>query len=443
MTLKNLFCTRVLSNGCAIFFGFLAAQRIWLQPLDSYICLVFVCLAALAFVRKEIAEAISFIVLALFAVVDNGAQVYHETPSVIRYVIYAFSLSLLVATSSFVVYLPNLYRFLALLFSVCLAGLFTFVSQSVVFDGLAAQRDVFVLGLLGLLCFRQVKCSYEPKIIFWGLLGYLFSEVLNGVLFFSVAKFAYLSFSSTKSLIIYPFVFAIVHRVHWSLVFSLAVATVYVLTLYNSRMIILSAMILFLLVLLRDAKIVRLVGLLVVIGLPVLLAGEAIAKYFDIDSLNWMQFRAVAAVTLIAESGSIVEALSALDPVRVAEHEMFLNRAWPSILFGSGLGSGLSDNANLLNFVHVTQSAFSATELQTSQYFNLHDFWIDFGLRFGLIPVAYVIYCVAIRETACRGNWLGVVYGVLLVNSTFATTGILLTIVLWRMRHETVENEFY
>ncbi len=78
------------------------------------------------------------------------------------------------------------------------------------------------------------------------------------------------------------------------------------------------------------------------------------------------------------------------------------------------------------------QFAFTAVELSTSKYFNFHDFWIDFGLRFGLITIIYLTYKLTVFNMLKGKLWLGVLFGLLLLNTTFATSGILLTALIVR-----------
>ena len=81
------------------------------------------------------------------------------------------------------------------------------------------------------------------------------------------------------------------------------------------------------------------------------------------------------------ENASIYEIFKVLDPVRYAEHQIFFSRNLIEILFGNGLGAGIADIEGYLGFVNYYQSAFSQEEINTNIYFNLHDFWIDYGSK--------------------------------------------------------------
>ena len=68
------------------------------------------------------------------------------------------------------------------------------------------------------------------------------------------------------------------------------------------------------------------------------------------------------------------------------------DRSLLSILLSDGLASGLYDPNGLMNMVSYDDTSFSQIEIDSSTYYNLHDFVTDFGLRFGLIPVVVIIY---------------------------------------------------
>jgi hypothetical protein len=103
------------------------------------------------------------------------------------------------------------------------------------------------------------------------------------------------------------------------------------------------------------------------------------------------------------------------------------------LLFGSGLGSGLVDSLGVLSYVPIdAQYAFTAEEIAAGVFFNLHDFWIDFGLRFGLVSVGAIFYLVVLRQMRSGRFAVGVWFGLLLLNTTFATSGLLLMAVMYR-----------
>jgi len=128
-------------------------------------------------------------------------------------------------------------------------------------------------------------------------------------------------------------------------------------------------------------------------------------------------------------AGGMLEFLRVLDPVRYVEHEMFFQRPLLEMPFGSGLGSGLIDTAGQLSFVQPNTGAFSDEELLAAKYFRLHDPWIYFGLRLGLVFVV-IAYAHFIRATLNRKRDIVVLggFGLILFNAaTFSISGLLMT----------------
>src|SRR5262245_48211791 len=74
---------KLVLYGCAI----IGAQRILLQPLDAYVCVIMAGLAVFYFPRDR-RMANTALLLSVFLSVDNGALVYAETPGPIRYLLY-------------------------------------------------------------------------------------------------------------------------------------------------------------------------------------------------------------------------------------------------------------------------------------------------------------------------------------------------------------------
>ena len=85
-----------------------------------------------------------------------------------------------------------------------------------------------------------------------------------------------------------------------------------------------------------------------------------------------------------------------------------------------------------LGFVNFYQSAFSQEEINTNIFFNLHDYWTDYGLRFGLIAVIAIIFFVSIRPMLNGEYFIGIFLGVLLICTTYSGSGILILILLIR-----------
>jgi hypothetical protein len=134
-------------------------------------------------------------------------------------------------------------------------------------------------------------------------------------------------------------------------------------------------------------------------------------------------------LNLINAIGSldILSALKSLDIVRFTENQLFFSRPMFEVIFGSGLGSGIVDTQGLLGFVEYNDTAYSVEELNNSVYFGLHDYWTDLGLRFGFITAVYILYLVSIKQMLIGRLVCGILFGLLLLNTFFATTGLIFT----------------
>jgi hypothetical protein len=150
----------------------------------------------------------------------------------------------------------------------------------------------------------------------------------------------------------------------------------------------------------------------------------------ELDAFN--QFKAFGFITQILLNTNGFEILRILDPVRFNEHIMFFDRNLFLILFGQGLGSGVYDMEHLLEFVHFQSSAFSADEIRSGIFFNFHDIWIDVGFRFGLIFVFFIMYKLILKNILNRNYGAAIFFGLLLINTSFSTTGIILTSLIIR-----------
>jgi len=137
----------------------------------------------------------------------------------------------------------------------------------------------------------------------------------------------------------------------------------------------------------------------------------------------------------------ILEIAKILDAVRYAEHQIFFSRSIPEILFGNGLGSGIYDINSYLGFVNYWQSAFSQEEIQSNYFYNLHDYWIDFGLRFGLLSVLIVLYLVSIGQMLKGNIFYGIMMGCLLINVTYSGSGIILVALMHKFYRHNFEQQ--
>ena len=260
------------------------------------------------------------------------------------------------------------------------------------------RNDILIAVLAGLvLC--QSKRSIEKKDIDIDLLNkamtvYLFCEVGNILFFFVKADGFYLSYNSTKSFLVLPAIYCLIHgKLGKALVYI--PITLMVLVAYGTRMIAVMFFVVLLVCLFSQATRRSRNYLLVAIffGFSVLAVDSGLIA-MDSNRIS-------ATLSSLIESGVKLD-LRTLDPVRYDENQLFFSRNIVEILFGSGLGAGLPDLENLMSYVTYDQSAFSREELDTNIYHGLHDVWTDVGLRFGLLMVVGLFIAVAIHLKSAK-----------------------------------------
>jgi len=404
----------------------LGAQRFTLEAVSVNACLFALVLAIGTW--KDIALRNTLLILAIFLSVDNGAGIYAETIWPIRYAIYvALVLSTL---TGFKISIP---RVLAASFLLSLPILISVVNMEAV-DGDIYFRDIQIAVLI-LLIFSKDSTSrpfgLDVKLLVISLSVFLMAELANVALFFSIQEYQYLNFDSTKSLIVLPaFYFLAKREIKLSFVFLLV--SLLVIFNYGTRMLTLVFLVTYLpyAVLILSSKktgIIKFVFTMIIVV-------AALALIFQHMEL----FAGLKAITFLFPSnneGGFLDIIRALDPVRYFEHVMFLNRSYLEIFFGNGFGSGLAAINNEMYFVSPYATAFSSQELSYDVYYNLHDTWIDAGLRFGLVSVFLVYILCAKRAFSSSSNepyyWLALI--VLLTCASFSTAGIILIYMLWQL----------
>jgi hypothetical protein len=413
--------------------GFLAVQRFAIPPWNTYICLLPFFVFLYGAVIKNSTMSITSILLALTLSVDNGGGAYGETPTTIRYIIYVSILYTLLCFSQ-----PNIKR--AALILVCslivgvLLGMFSnILRMDPVFSLDSLRRDVQVLVVLVILLLGRRHALMDLSIVFYGGLGYLVGEITNIAFFYELGR-DYLSYDSLKVFIFFPLIYAMLTGKSRVLVLFLAILTLVIVFNYGARMILVSSFFLFLLAYLTNyfhCRVRDVFVLLAFVTMLFLLANsEHLAANEWLMSMKPSAF-IVAAVNMSYTMG-FMELVEIMDPIRFGEHVIFFDRPFIEIVFGSGLGSGIYDGKGVLDFVTYDQTAFSEGEILSSSYFNFHDFWIDFGLRFGLLPVFILLYIVTFDAMKKIHPFFGVFLGLLLINTTFSMSGVLLTAFFYR-----------
>lgn len=399
--------------------SFLAAQRFLLSPFDTFICLVPFVLSFF-YINNTILRN-SLLIFSLFVSVDNAAEDLAISNSLIRYAIYLYSIYILYRSSHFDP--KKILAFVVLL---------TFYLILTVFNILSIDLETLFRDILILLLSFPILCSYSNENHFaidFELLGmllavYLLSEILNlflrPLLGFNSAD--YLSYSSTKSFIVFPSIYYLYKR-NFKIAIPILLATLAVLIAYTTRMIILT----------YTATLVLILATIIRLNLKYILLYFSIfiffVLFFKLSNIEFEGFKATGVFIQFFAEGSLFEKFLIIDPVRYYETKLFFDRNAFSVLFGDGFGSGLIDLKNELFFVSPTDSAFSPKELMQRKYYNLHDTWIDLGLRFGFLSIL-VLYALIFKFLFFRKNInvqiLSAVLIVLFSCATYSTQGLIL-----------------
>ena len=240
-----------------------------------------------------------------------------------------------------------------------------------------------------------------------------------------------MSYSSTKFFLIFPALFCFV-RGYFILGIILTGATLTVLVGYGGRYVFLYFVLAVLYFFVR--RVGALKALLITAGLflsAISLSLDDFGGFFD-------KYKALSALTLIYDMG--LNAFYYMDPVRFYESQIFFQQAMPNLVLGNGFGSGLVDTKNLLSFVSVEDTAFSQHELESRHFYNFHDIWVDWGVRFGLAPFLLVFIYLLSRVRRCTGEQkvLKVVGLVGLISSFYGTGPLLISTFL--LLHEGVDR---
>jgi len=404
--------------------GLFASQRFSLDGLNIYICILPYVLSLYYFLSNKLEIALSLLVISLFLVCDQGGRIYSETPTIIRYMIYVSSLLMLGYLSRPKIVFRKLLFFIILSVMLLMTTLF---SQMLVFDPATFRRDILALIILFLVLVNRSKVELSLPLLFTSSFGFLIGELANTFFFFTYYN-DYMNYNSLKSFIVFPFLYVALIKKTPLFAISLFFPTVLICVNYGSRMLIGSLLLLLLLAfIIEKIKNPRSTFLFIFFVSMLFLINIFELPTFEPD---FSKYKVILFFTnLINFIGSLdfFATLKALDMVRFAENQLFFSRPIFEVIFGSGLGAGMVDTQGLLGFVGYFESAFSAEELNNSVYFNFHDLWIDFGLRFGLLSVIFMTYFVSIKQMFLGRTFCGILFSVLLFNAFFATAGMIFT----------------
>jgi hypothetical protein len=413
--------------------GFFAVQRFTITPINSFICVLPLGFFLIQMLRGKYEIALTCLVVALVLSIDNGGAVYEETVAPLRYFIYIFAIIMLFYLNKLQIQRQPLLLAVLLCGGITFGGLLS-AFNNVPVDAATLQRDLLVLLILAAFLMVRGSVQLDLHLLYSGSLGYLVGEVVN-VLFFHRDFIEYLSYDSLKVFVVFPLIYALSTRKNIITQVLLAIVTIYVIILYGSRMIALSMIMLFLLgSIIRSVRNGHKKRFLVFLIASFLFFNINILEILNENNLTQFKVISLIAVALQSlESPEFLETFALLDPIRFAEHQLFLSRPVLEIFFGSGLGVGIFDSNGFLGFVDYNQTAFSEKEIISSTYYNLHDFWIDFGLRFGMVPIIYLGF-VLVLLPMWRGQIMqGTLFGLVMLNATFSTSGIILMALLVRL----------
>ena len=406
--------------------GLFASQRFSLNELNAFICILPYAFFFQYLSSKKLDIALSLLVISLFLVIDNGGGEYSETPSVLRYPIYLSCLLMLGYLSKPKIALKKL-LFLAILSFVLLMTTWAF--HMVVFDVITFQRDILALIILSLVLVGRGEAKLSLPLLFATSFGFLIGEVVNISWFFNYGDGDYLNYNGLKAFIVFPFLYVAFIKKNSLLAIVLFFLTILVLVNYGSRMLIGTFVSLLLVAFIVD----KYMHLRAMLFLTIFVSMVIVAiNFFGLPTIGTegSRYKAVQFIfefIISIESADFFSALKVLDLARFAEHQMFFSRPVFEVVFGSGLGSGMADTGGLLADVGFNHTAFSVEELNSSLYFGFHDYWIDFGLRFGFIMVVFILYLVSIKQMLLGRLVCGILFGLLLLNTFFATSGLLFT----------------
>jgi hypothetical protein len=407
--------------------GIIAVQRFSLGLIGASICVIpFVLYIYYQSINKT-SSSLSCLLLALVLSVDQGGTVYPETPSIIRYVIYVSILITLIGFSRLRID-ERAIKFACFVgVSIVIGTISNIVNTSGVVGGYAFFRDMQVLFLLVIFIFMRRHVEFDLNLIFVGSLGYMFGEIIN-IIFYYTSGIEYLSYDSKKIFVLFPLLYLYIMDYKRSVKAVVMGISIVILLLYVSRMILLSVIFLLLIALLIYSLKKKKYSVYIWLFIVVFISQEI--HIMDImEGILLLPRKTYYLFVTILEnsvSSNIVELFKIVDPVRYVEHELFFSRPLIEVLFGSGLGSGIIDSQGMFSFLVYDNDAFTDTELYTSIYYNFHDFWIDYGLRFGLLSVIYLIYKLIIKKMLEGEIMIGAFYGIVLLNTTFTASGLLL-----------------
>lgn len=311
---------------------FISSQRIILSPIDTLCCLI-PFIFALNYFHSDRKKFNTLLLISIFISVDNGAEVFNTTPSIIRYVLYCVGIYTLF-------YKNTLSKKKLIQFGICFIPILTltaFNTAGLVIPVL--QRDIFLIALsIIALCMHQKsleKFEFDFNFFSQALVVYMLGELINIFFFFNFSTHGYLNYSTTKSLIVFPFLYILHQKKSLPKLLFYFALTFIVAIFYVTRLILLGLVLVLILYMLK--KLLKLKP----IYLFYIVCALVIGSNIQISEKILGDYKLGKTFLKMSEKLTISEAIQAMDPVRYAEFQIFIDRPWYNIIFGSGLGSSM------------------------------------------------------------------------------------------------------
>jgi len=378
-------------------------------------------IASIYFNKNDRSLSISLLIISLFLAVDYSNS--HKTPDILRYLIvfYAF---LFMITNKYLSLRWLSYYILAITPVIIV----TAYNYDLVESG-SLKRDILVLIVCFSVFVLRAKnismnlISLEALFLFF--LTYVLFDIANhGIIWLNGGPLYFTRLTSLKSFIVFPTVFLLANDLKKkSLLYItlLIIGTTYLIIAYSTRMILLSYGFVLILLLFRMFMMTK-KSIFVYIPIIIVLVYSSI---YVIDSydVNYNSNRVTSLVN-IDYSGTILEKIQFVDPVRFAEGELMFSRNVIEIMIGSGLGTGMADKEGALSFLPYDGAAFSNDELRNNTYFNLHEAWIDYGYRFGMLFVI-VLYTYLVKVMLGNDNYKSIIAAMMITLFTCASFSLI------------------
>lgn len=416
------------------FIATLSSQRYFLPDIYHFICLVPFILG-LIYQNKNIILGNTYLLIALFTFVDIGGagsdyglNVFKESPGIIRYSIYLSILSLIIIRyriNTSKIWIP-----LILLIMPAIVTAYNAFDLNSTINNTLFRGDIFVVVMTFIVLTNKNEkiFSFDIKLLCCFLIFYGFFEVINSLVYHDFTL-GYSNYQSIKSLIVFPLIYSLIFFKSHLIKLILLLFTLIILVGYTTRMIILS---LILTLTIYYAKKINLKSLTQISTIfLVIVLGFFSLQYQNIEE---SPIKMLDTLKILIDGDNFLLSLQLIDPWRFGELQLLFDRNLFSIMFGEGFGSGVFDTKGYLVFADFGQTAYSDKELISGIFYNMHDLWTDYGLRFGLLFITVFLYNV-IKNIIFSKNRLKTFYAMLILILSlcafFSSAGIILISVFY------------